>query len=319
VRRFAFPIAYSVGVVVAALATYSVGRYWGSAVFGLGVGVGLVLLYRSVRPRVASWPGRRSLGVLIPILLLAGFFLLGGLGAALIAAGVMEEPDRDPIAEESSAPTPSSEATPSPSTEPSAEPSDDPTSTPRPTATPVPLPPTSATLADAPMDTKSDEGAPVDGPGYIDIIEVSVSHAGDDWLFTIRTRSNLQWRDLFSESLWYGFHLDVDGDGLPDYQVSLENGGDPGEWSGVLFDWEDGYTYDEDEFPGAATPAANTAQIRLVADSIGNPGTLWTAGEIERGYWPDPVNEPLTIEYSGDGAPDVQFPDDDPDWIVVRR
>ncbi len=183
----------------------------------------------------------------------------------------------------------------------------------------MPTPKTVVTLNDAEDDAVDENDRPVDVPGYADIVEVAVKSEGDDWLFSIFTRSDLTWRDPFYEPLWYGFLIDTNRDGDPDYHLSLENDDERGQWAGGLFDVDEIYFYADDEFPGVALPIGASAVIRIEADALGDPSLIQAAATIERQVWIDPTNDPFNRRESYDTAPAQQWPDDDPDWIVVRR
>jgi hypothetical protein len=191
--------------------------------------------------------------------------------------------------------------------------------TPRPTPRPTPSPSTVEVIQDAERDLADENERPTSGPGYADIVEVAVKSEGDAWLLSIFAREDLVWRDPFYETLWYGFWLDTNDDGSPDYTVSLENGSERNTWYGALFSIGEGYTYAEDEFPGVALPIGPSAAIRLESDAIGDPGILAAAATIERQAWPDPINDPFNRSETYDTAPDTQYPEDDAEWIRVRR
>jgi hypothetical protein len=190
---------------------------------------------------------------------------------------------------------------------------------PRPTFTAAPTPSTVTVIEDQPGDLGDENQRDVAGPGYADIVEVAVKNEGDEWLLSIFVDGDIMWKDPYHEPLYYGFWLDTNADGYPDYTLSLENDVDPNAWIGSLFSFEQSYTYAGYEFPGTALPVARSAVIRVKADAIGNPSELAAAATIERAVWRDPQNDPLNLVETFDYAPDTQYPDDDPDWIRVRR
>ena len=232
-------------------------------------------------------------------------------------------PSPTPTASPTPSPTPSRRqtSTPSPTPTPTARATPRPTPTPRPRVTPTasPAPSTVASITDPRSDLEDEEGRATSGPGYADIVQVSVKSEGEDWLLSIFVAEDIVWRDPFYEPLYYGFWLDTNRDEEPDYTVSLENGSERGEWIGSLFSFDDLYTYSEDEFPGTATPIGKSAVIRLEADAIGDPALLFAAAHMERQRWLDPVNDPFERDETYDLAPDIQYPEEDPEWIVVRR
>jgi hypothetical protein len=220
------------------------------------------------------------------------------------------------------APTRTESASPSPSAtaSPSVQATSQPTvlRTPPPTATPAPTPSTVTVIDDRSGDLGDDNEGRVSGPGYADIVQVAVKSEGDEWLLSIFADGRLEWKDPNLESLYYGFWLDTNADGNPDYTLSLENDVDSNSWIGCLFSIEQGYAKSGDEFPGIALPSASSAAIRVKADAIGNPSELAAAATIQRVVWGDSQNL-LNIVETFDYAPDTQYPDDDPDWIRVRR
>jgi hypothetical protein len=191
--------------------------------------------------------------------------------------------------------------------------------TPRPTSTTAPTPSTVTVIEDRTGDLGDENQQRVAGPGYADIVEVAVKNEGDEWLLSIFVDGDIKWKDPYYEPLYYGFWLDTNADGNPDYTLSLENDVDPNAWIGSLFSIEQSYAYSGSEFPGVALPVARSAVIRVKAEAIGNPSELAAAATIERAVWRDPQNDPLNLIETFDYAPDAQYPDDDPDWIRVRR
>lgn len=347
-RRLLWPVLYFVGVFAVAMGMNAFGTRWGATTFAAGLGLGLGWWIWRVAPR-SRWP-RPVPGIATGALtLVAGVLLLGSLSSGLIAAGILPEPSPDPVGRETPAPhsirslaaspspvesptltapeTPSPTAdptqsphpTPTPPSTPAPTPTQTPSPTRRPTATPIPTPTTAVVLRDAANDLRDEEEDPVAGPGYADILEVRVESDGETWLFRITARSELEWRDPLYEVLWIGFMIDADRDGTPDYHLSLENGDDRGQWYGGLFDVEEAYFYTGEEFPGSATPIGTDAVMRIDADAIGNARILHAAATIERQVWSDPDDDPFERLETYDTAPDHQYPEEDPDWIVVRR
>lgn len=236
------------------------------------------------------------------------------------AAPTLNATDRQtPTARPTPRLTPTARPTPRPTLRAAPRPTPTPTPRPRLTARPTPTPATVAVINDAARDLEDEDGLATSGPGYADIVQVSVKSEGDDWLLSIVAAENLVWRDPFYEPLYYGFWLDTNGDEDPDYTVSLENGSERNEWIASLFSFDDLYTYAEDEFPGVATPIGRSAVIRLEADAIGDPRVLYAAAHMERALWNDPTNDPFERNETYDLAPDDQYPDDRGDWIEARR
>jgi hypothetical protein len=188
-----------------------------------------------------------------------------------------------------------------------------------PTVVPSPGLSTIAVIDDAADDLKDVDGAPTSGPRYADIVQVSIKSEGDDWLLSIFAREDIVWKDPYLENLWYGFWLDIDGDGEPEYTVSMENGSRQNEWFGDLFSVDEAFTYAEDKFPGVALPVGTSAVIRLRSEAIRNPELLSAAATIERQLWADPANDPLNVAETFDDAPDTQYPDDGAEWMRVLR
>lgn len=225
-------------------------------------------------------------------------------------------------------PRPTASPTPRPTPRPTVRPTPRPTArptprpTPRPTVRPTPRPTATvgsvAMEADPRGDLVDGNQVPTTGPGDADIVEVKLEAQGGDVVFTISTAGQIRWRDPIDDEVYYGWWLDTDLDEEPDYIVSLQADPEPGEWYASLSPLDGSYTYAGDEFPGTAGPLGASAVIRLRSEAIGNPAQIQAAATIERTFWTDFENDPLRFDDSFDYAPDVQYPDDDAEWLRVR-
>ncbi len=194
-----------------------------------------------------------------------------------------------------------------------------PSATPNASVTPKPLPtPPITTLADKTGDMVDENDEPVaDGPPYQDIISsvVKVDQAGN-LVVSIDTAGDAptSWDPVRTEIV-YGYFVETTGDETPDYQVLLQNDFD-NRWTASVSEIATGQTLSDDRFPGFGTVLGSLASIRLDLVTLGSPHRLKIATFTQSIVYANPQSDPYTYVQRTDSAPDHQFPDESPDWIV---
>ena len=191
-----------------------------------------------------------------------------------------------------------------------------------PTPTPVP---TAATLADDRGDYLDENGEPVkDGPPSTDILSVQAAAGASNIDLAMDIAEAPPNVDPVSHQQLYGWSIDTTGDGVPDWQVLVQNvDSDDSEqnavgWVAALFSYETAYSQEGREFPGTMDFEGTHVHVGLPLDAVGSPRSAFRlVAYTEDIEFPDMDNDPLKTIQRDDKAPDRQWPDDGAEWITI--
>lgn len=195
-----------------------------------------------------------------------------------------------------------------------------PTPTPAPTASPATASPrpsaaTSASAIDPMGDQFDENGDPINGVDYQDIVAGTAAWQGLRLHLSIDVLAALPAVDPLVEVITFAWLLDTDVDGQPEWLLVVENLDEPAEenapgWGAALTRMDDGQTLAGPEFPG--TLVIDGRRVILTTDLYARSSRVGIASTTEHTIWEGPL-EATTVT---DDLPDSQWPEGN-DWIVI--
>lgn len=217
------------------------------------------------------------------------------------------------------APTPAPASTPAPT--------DAPTMTPEASASPTPTAvPNAIVVTDKVGDQLDDNDDPAKGPAYQDLTRVAAHVApdemtGDAWItFEDWVAKAPPAVDPVSNVISFNWYLDTNGDGTPEWQLTVQNTDSAVEqndvgWVAGLTDL-DGRTREGSSFPGRLLVNGAHVTVSFPLYEIEPTPVLAFAAGTESDIWADYANKPLVSVLRHDFVPNAQWPNGH-DWLVV--
>jgi hypothetical protein len=298
-------------LVVAVVVVLFVLFGWLLALLALGVTVVADLVGLGPGARLPAW-SRLTAGVLVV------FVAIGLTGNAGKATSTSATPSPGAVAQvASSQPSHSPSLTPAASGTPTSPPTAQPTPVP---ASPTPIP-VAITVTDPKGDLVDENDEPASGPAYQDITKVAVeARAGrlqlDTWVAAAPPK-----RDPLYEDITFGWWIDTNGDGDPDYQLLVDNDNIESEqtapgWTASLFDVAATHAQSGKDFPGTLVVKGSQVTVRVFLFALQFPSNVQVFALTESDTWADPVNDPTNDVLRHDYVPQHTWPDGS-EWIRV--
>jgi hypothetical protein len=128
-------------------------------------------------------------------------------------------------------------------------------------------------------DTVDPNGNPVSAPREVDITDASVSKDGQNLKFTMEVSGRLpNTRPADTGAAEWGFLLDTNGDGKPDWGVYAELPPGQNGWSYGLYNQSTKARQADKQFPGSFSRNGSTLTLTINQSAFGSPANFkWTA------------------------------------------
>ena len=160
---------------------------------------------------------------------------------------------------------------------------------------------------DAYGDTVDPSGNPIAAPREVDITDVSIARDGKNLKFTMEVAGKLpDTKPADTGAVQWGFMLDTNGDGKPDWGIFARMAQDQKNWSYGLYNQTTQAQQAGAKFPGTFSYSGSTLTFTLDPAAIGSPASFkWMAFTDDIAV---PVQGQTTPKQGGDKVPDNAWP-----------
>jgi hypothetical protein len=169
-------------------------------------------------------------------------------------------------------------------------------------------------VIDALGDTTDPTGKVIQAPREVDISRISISKEGQNLKFTMEVSGTLpSKKPADTSAAQWGFLLDTDGDGKPDWGVYAGLPVKKENWSWGLFNQKTKEDLVDQQFPGTFSHSGTTLVLTINPSSFGDPPSFkWVAYTDDAAR---PTSDtPQERRKGGDQVPEKSWPRGD-QWL----
>jgi hypothetical protein len=175
-------------------------------------------------------------------------------------------------------------------------------------STPTSPPSQSAAFTDMPGDVRDGGGQPVDGSPHVDVTSTNASISNAELSVEIQVADAPPQISTSQQEVNYAVLIDVVGDEGSDYWLFAGNRSDA-QYHLALDDFVDGYTYDDEEYPGTGDVAGSVVRWSVPLSALGDP----SPDRVRLQFWVQVVDPP-----TGDVLAEDRLPDDSGEWLSLE-